>query len=206
MSFLSEGLVRKALLVDWDMSPTDGSNVEANLRGLLELGKMDSIFINILVSSAPSEVPPLERLTKTGTMTKHAFEDDLHGSDDTTRKLNMNTEFKIGDEFVKILHDNAFNRIDGGDVIDHTSKVLEILEWIKIPNVEKNQLRLHVFPISLSGHAREWWDNEIKGSVTTWNELKGDGIYNFEESNQYSPQIPVPAECDIMDPAEFTVV
>ncbi|GJT27943.1 hypothetical protein Tco_0908218 [Tanacetum coccineum] len=103
-----------------------------------------------------------ERLTKTGTMTKHASEDDLHGSDDTTRKLNMNTEFKIGDKFVKILHDNAFNGIDGGDVIDHTSKVLKILEWIKIPNVDKNQLRLHVFLISLSGHAREWWDNEVK--------------------------------------------
>ncbi|GKE26101.1 hypothetical protein Tco_1441485, partial [Tanacetum coccineum] len=51
--------------VDWDMSPTDGSNVEANLRGLLELGKMDSIFINILVSSAPLEVPPLYPSWKT---------------------------------------------------------------------------------------------------------------------------------------------
>ncbi|GJU46005.1 hypothetical protein Tco_1203271 [Tanacetum coccineum] len=41
---------------------------------------------------------------------------------------------------------------------------------------------------------------------------EGNGIYNFKESNQYSPQIPVPAECDIKDPnklcksEEFTVV
>ncbi|GKC53759.1 hypothetical protein Tco_1076504, partial [Tanacetum coccineum] len=95
-------------------------------------------------------------------MTKPASENDLYGSDDTTRELNKNTEFKIGDEFVKILHDNAFNGIDGGDVIDHISKVLQIIEWIKIPNVDENQLRLHVFQISLSGHAREWWDNEVK--------------------------------------------
>ncbi|GKC04902.1 hypothetical protein Tco_0996512, partial [Tanacetum coccineum] len=84
-----------------------------------------------------------KRLTKTGTMTKHASEDDLHGSDNTTCKLNKNTEFKIGGEFVKILHDNSFNGTDGGDVIDHISKVLEILEWIKILNVDKKQLWLH---------------------------------------------------------------
>ncbi|GJW28436.1 zf-CCHC domain-containing protein [Tanacetum coccineum] len=49
--------------------------------------------------------------------------------------------------------DNAFNGMDGGDVIDHIAKVLEITEWIKIPNVEMNGLRLHVFSKSLSGDA-----------------------------------------------------
>ncbi|GJV24663.1 hypothetical protein Tco_1377358 [Tanacetum coccineum] len=91
--------------------------------------------------------------------------------DSGTRKLNMETTIEIGDEFVKILQDNAFNRIDGDNVVNHIAKVLEILEWIKIPNVDKYQLRLHVFPISLSGCAKEWWDDEIKGTVTTWNEL-----------------------------------
>ncbi|GJX05999.1 hypothetical protein Tco_0193931 [Tanacetum coccineum] len=28
---------------------------------------------------------------------------------------------------------------------------------------------------------------------------EGDGIYNFEESNEYSPQIPVPTEYDVSD-------
>ncbi|GJT16472.1 hypothetical protein Tco_0875178 [Tanacetum coccineum] len=130
-------------------------------------------------------------------MAKPAYENDLHGSDDTTCELNKNTEFKIGNEFVKILQDKTFNGIDRGDVIDHISKVLEILEWIKIPNVDKNQLRLHVFPISLSGHAKEWWDNEIKDAQ------EGNGIYNFEESNHYSPQIHVPTEYDIINPDEL---
>ncbi|GJU28015.1 hypothetical protein Tco_1166636 [Tanacetum coccineum] len=68
---------------------------------------------------------------------------------------------KIGDEFVKILQDNAFNGIDGRDVIDHIVNVLEILEWIKIPDVDKDHFRLHIFPILLNGRAKEWWDNEI---------------------------------------------
>ncbi|GJT31692.1 hypothetical protein Tco_0922111 [Tanacetum coccineum] len=112
------------------------------------------------------------------TMTKPASENDLHGSDNTTRELNKNAKFKIGDEFVKILHDNAkilqdntFNEVNKGDVIDHMAKVLEISEWIKIPNIDRNQIRWHVFLISLSGRAREWWDNETKGTVTTWKEL-----------------------------------
>ncbi|GJU79252.1 reverse transcriptase domain-containing protein [Tanacetum coccineum] len=54
----------------------------------------------------------------------------------TTSKL------KINDEFLKTLQDNAFNVMDGGDITDHISKVLEITEWIKMPNVEKTELRL----------------------------------------------------------------
>ncbi|GJW89174.1 reverse transcriptase domain-containing protein [Tanacetum coccineum] len=184
----------------------------------------------------------------------------------------MNTMIKIDEEFVKILQDNFFNGIDGGGVIEHTTKVLEILEWIKILNVDKDQLRLYVFPILLSGHAKEWWDNEVKGTITTWKELvekffqkyyplsytcnskilddldnrtnylevldciegsisntdecdepykkslrktysdllfkpyldaqEGNEIYNFEESNQYSPPIPVPIEYNINNPDE----
>ncbi|GJY59700.1 hypothetical protein Tco_0459592 [Tanacetum coccineum] len=57
--------------------------------------------------------------------------------------------------------DSAFNGMDGGDVTDHIAKVLEITEWIKMPNVEKNELRLHVFSKSLSGDAKTWWNNEI---------------------------------------------
>ncbi|GJW62820.1 hypothetical protein Tco_0112155 [Tanacetum coccineum] len=41
--------------------PTDGANVEVNLRGLLGLGKRTSVFMSILVSLAPSEVPLLVR-------------------------------------------------------------------------------------------------------------------------------------------------
>ncbi|GJZ45826.1 hypothetical protein Tco_0593422 [Tanacetum coccineum] len=95
----------------------------------------------------------------------------MTNSNNATRGLNMNTMIKIGDEFVKILQDNFFNGIDGGGVIEHTAKVLEILEWIKILNMDKDQLRLYIFPISLSGHAKEWWDNEVKGTITTWKEL-----------------------------------
>ncbi|GJV46325.1 hypothetical protein Tco_1430861 [Tanacetum coccineum] len=95
-----------------------------------------------------------------------------------------NSKLKNSDEFLKILQDNAFNDMDGGDVIDHIAKVLETIEWIKMPNVEKSELRLHVFSKSLSGDAETW---------------------------EYSP-IPIPARRDIDNPdelcktEEFTVI
>nr|GEZ05992.1 hypothetical protein [Tanacetum cinerariifolium] len=104
-------------------------------------------------------------------MIKPAFEGDLHGSDNTTYSNNLNVKFEIGDELLKILRDNTFNGVDNGDVTFHMAKILEISEWSKIPNVDDNQIRLHIFPISLSGHAKEWWYNEIKDTTTTWNEL-----------------------------------
>ncbi|GJU12594.1 hypothetical protein Tco_1134990 [Tanacetum coccineum] len=162
-----------------------------------------------------------------------------YNSDNATLKLNIETTIEIGYEFVKILQDNAFNGIDGADIVNHIAKVLDISEWIKIPNADKDQLRLHVFPILLSGRAREWWDNEIKDTVTIerigsiintesskdkcdkpykksprkscsdsffkpyLDAQEGNEIYNFEESNQYFPQIPVPADVNFENPNEL---
>ncbi|GJV23143.1 hypothetical protein Tco_1375838, partial [Tanacetum coccineum] len=72
---------------------------------------------------------------------------------------------KIGDEFLKILQDNSFNGMDGSDITDYIAKVLEITEWIKIPNVDKDELQLHVFSKSLSRDAEKWWNSE--GTATT---------------------------------------
>ncbi|GKC41605.1 hypothetical protein Tco_1059327, partial [Tanacetum coccineum] len=84
---------------------------------------------------------------------------------------NKRHELKIRDEFLKIHRDNTFNGTDGGDVIDHISKILEITEWIRIPDVDMNQLRLHVFSKSLSRDAENWWNKEIKGTTIGWNEM-----------------------------------
>ncbi|GJU74848.1 hypothetical protein Tco_1266253 [Tanacetum coccineum] len=62
--------------------------------------------------------------------------------------------------------DNTFNGMNGEDVTDHIARVLEITEWIKIPNVETNVLRLHVFSKSLSGDAEKWWNDEIEGVLS----------------------------------------
>ncbi|GJT71768.1 hypothetical protein Tco_1031054 [Tanacetum coccineum] len=64
-------------------------------------------------------------------------------SSNTNSPIDNLYELKIGDEFLKILKNNAFNGMYGGDVIDHIAKVVKITEWIKIPDIDKNRVRIH---------------------------------------------------------------
>ncbi|GJV92109.1 hypothetical protein Tco_1539922, partial [Tanacetum coccineum] len=40
-------------------------------------------------------------------------------------------------------------------ITDHIAKVLKITEWIKMPDVDKNELRIYAFSKSLSGNAKK---------------------------------------------------
>ncbi|GJR58096.1 hypothetical protein Tco_1500258 [Tanacetum coccineum] len=120
-----------------------------------------------------------------------------------------------------------------GDVTDHISKILEITEWIKMPNVEKDELRLHVFSKSISEDA-EKWNERTKGTIGDLSKYKDqykdntkktcfDTFYKpyleAQEANdiyeaidrEYSP-LPIPAHRDIDNSdevcrtEEFTVV
>ncbi|GKB70832.1 hypothetical protein Tco_0932244 [Tanacetum coccineum] len=119
-----------------------------------------------------------------------------YDSNTTTHGFNKNAQFKLSDEFLKMLRDNAFNGIDGGNVVDHTAKVLEILELIKIPNVNPNQLRLYVFPLSLTRAAQKWWMDKVDGKVTTWGELTEKFFHKYYplSDNRYNT-----SSCDYMD-------
>ncbi|GJZ31210.1 hypothetical protein Tco_0576257 [Tanacetum coccineum] len=87
--------------------------------------------------------------------------------------------------------DNTFNRTDGGDVIDHINRILELTEWIKIPNVDKNELRLHVFSKSLIGDANDWWSKEIEGTTISWNEMcKKFSTKYYPLSHSYNSKVP----------------
>nr|GFA08105.1 hypothetical protein [Tanacetum cinerariifolium] len=98
---------------------------------------------------------------------KGIINEDISSNDTDYTNSSMITkpELKIGDEFSKILHDNSFNGMDESDIAEHIRKVLEITEWIKIPNVDKDELRLNAFSKSLSRDAKKWWNN--KGTATT---------------------------------------
>ncbi|GJW70709.1 hypothetical protein Tco_0127626 [Tanacetum coccineum] len=51
------------------------------------------------------------------------FDDTKNGNGEHTNSpMITNSKLEIGDEFLKILQDNAFNGMDRGDVIDHIAK------------------------------------------------------------------------------------
>ncbi|GKA94140.1 hypothetical protein Tco_0816126 [Tanacetum coccineum] len=79
--------------------------------------------------------------------------------------------------------------MDGSDITDYIAKVLEITEWIKIPNADKDELRLHVFSKSLSGDAEKWLSS--KGMATTWKELVDKFFHKiYPLSYTYKNKIP----------------
>ncbi|GKE58599.1 hypothetical protein Tco_1497784 [Tanacetum coccineum] len=71
-------------------------------------------------------------------------------------KIDNNVKIKLSKEHLKELRNYAFSGSEEEDVIDHIAKVLEILNLTKTPNVDTNQLRVHVFPFSLTGAAQKW--------------------------------------------------
>ncbi|GJT09703.1 hypothetical protein Tco_0856745 [Tanacetum coccineum] len=97
-----------------------------------------------------------------------SYDDTRNGNGEHNNSRMITTpKLKIGDEFLKILEDNAFNGMDGGDITDHIAKMLKITKWIKMPDVDKNELRLYAFSKSLNGNAKKWWDNEINETTIT---------------------------------------
>ncbi|GKD62838.1 hypothetical protein Tco_1300347 [Tanacetum coccineum] len=52
-----------------------------------------------------------------------SFDDTKKWDDEHTNSpMITNSKLEIGDEFLKILQDNTFNGMDGGDVVDHITK------------------------------------------------------------------------------------
>ncbi|GKD82898.1 hypothetical protein Tco_1349737 [Tanacetum coccineum] len=120
------------------------------------------------------------------------MDEDISSDDDrdqTNSSMITKPELKICDEFLKILHDNSFNGMDGSDVTDHIARVLKITEWIKIPNENKDEVRLHVFLKSLSRDAEKWLSSEE--TATTLKELADKFFHKYYPlSHTYKSKIP----------------
>ncbi|GKE92879.1 hypothetical protein Tco_1573974 [Tanacetum coccineum] len=79
----------------------------------------------------------------------------------------------LSKELLMEIQSNAYHGKFDEDVVDHVAKVLEILDLIKIPNVDTYKLRVKVFPLSLAGDAKQWWIDEWNGKITAWGILVG---------------------------------
>ncbi|GJX93456.1 hypothetical protein Tco_0348042 [Tanacetum coccineum] len=82
-----------------------------------------------------------------------------------------------------VLRDNAFSGTNGEDVIEHIENFLEIVHSLNIPNVSNNQLRVRVFPMSLTGAASKWWEDKKIEANGDRSEVKWDpNNIEFENS------------------------
>ncbi|GJY83635.1 hypothetical protein Tco_0497011 [Tanacetum coccineum] len=84
--------------------------------------------------------------------------------------INEKNAYELKGKFLDDLHNNAFSGTNGKDAVEHIEHYLKIINPIKLPNIDHDKLRIVVFPISLAGGARRWFDR-TKESITCWVDL-----------------------------------
>ncbi|GJV06572.1 hypothetical protein Tco_1344228 [Tanacetum coccineum] len=103
-------------------------------------------------------------------------------------RVESNVKFEFGKELLTELQNNTFSERCEEDVIGHISKVLEILDLVKIAGVDPFRLRMKAFLLLLSKDTRKWWLNEGDGNITTWEEQRFTRIHTLEELEVQGPQ------------------
>ncbi|GJV13332.1 hypothetical protein Tco_1354873 [Tanacetum coccineum] len=88
----------------------------------------------------------------------------------TSIMVNGKNAYELKGKFLDDLHNNAFDGTNGENAVKHIEYFLRIVDPIDLPNVIHDNLRVVVFPISLTGDAWRWFDG-IKGSITSWVDL-----------------------------------
>ncbi|GKC19087.1 hypothetical protein Tco_1021237 [Tanacetum coccineum] len=86
----------------------------------------------------------------------------------------------------KALQYHAFSEMEEDDVVDHIDDFLQILDLIKTSIFDTNQLRVNIFPLSLTGDAKVWWPNERDHKITAWEMLAGRWGINDSEDDTVS--------------------
>ncbi|GJZ49021.1 hypothetical protein Tco_0603211 [Tanacetum coccineum] len=84
----------------------------------------------------------------------------------TSITVNGKNAYELKGKFLDDLDNNAFSGTNGKDAVEHIEYYLRIVDPIKLPNVDHDKLRIVVFPISLAGGARRWFDR-TKESITS---------------------------------------
>ncbi|GKE52720.1 hypothetical protein Tco_1487876 [Tanacetum coccineum] len=88
----------------------------------------------------------------------------------TNIKVNGKNAYELNGKFFDDLKNNVFGGTYREDAVEHIEYFLKIVDQIDLPNVNHDRLRVVVFPISLVGNPKKWFD-EVKGSITTWIDL-----------------------------------
>ncbi|GJU23696.1 hypothetical protein Tco_1157038 [Tanacetum coccineum] len=94
-------------------------------------------------------------------------------------KTNGDTKIEISTELIMMVRNNAFNGAETNDAVDHITRFLQIIDLVKTPNVNIEQLCVLTFPYSLTGEAHRWWVHEGNSKITSWVEIVDKFFYKY---------------------------
>ncbi|GJY56338.1 hypothetical protein Tco_0455453 [Tanacetum coccineum] len=120
--------------------------------------------------------------TITELMVKEVLEKVVTNSDSCliNTKINYDSINELSEKFFMELQYNNFGEMVEEDAMGHIANFLGILDPIKIGIFDTDQLRLNIFPLSLTGDARVWWSNG-KSYVVNNYKKEGHGYHELME-------------------------
>ncbi|GJZ17840.1 hypothetical protein Tco_0553963 [Tanacetum coccineum] len=104
-------------------------------------------------------------------MAKPTLNMENTGTEPNLSITSNNINIELNKEFLEELQKNTYHGWVDEDVVNHIAKVLEMIDLIHVPGVDSHQLRMKVFPLSLTDDAQQWWKHEGEGKITIWEEL-----------------------------------
>ncbi|XP_047979067.1 uncharacterized protein LOC125220986 [Salvia hispanica] len=93
-------------------------------------------------------------------------------------RVNANN-FELKTALIQFVEQRVFSGRPTEDPNMHLAKFLEIANTIKLNGVPEDTIKLRLFPFSLTGYARDWFDNLELGLVTSWDDLAKKFLERF---------------------------
>ncbi|GJV74746.1 hypothetical protein Tco_1506330 [Tanacetum coccineum] len=94
-------------------------------------------------------------------------------------KSDKSVKMEINTELIMKLKNNTYNGVEANDAIDHITRFLQIINLVKTPNVNTEQLCVLTFPYSLTGKAHRWWVQEGNSKITSWVDIVDKFFYKY---------------------------
>ncbi|GJQ99401.1 reverse transcriptase domain-containing protein [Tanacetum coccineum] len=88
-------------------------------------------------------------------------------------------EFAIKGNHLTLIKGNQFDGRTKTDPHKHIYEFLGICDMFKSRDTKNEDVRLMMFPLSLTGEAKTWLDELNKGTIETWDELRTTFISQF---------------------------
>ena len=89
-----------------------------------------------------------------------------------------NGNFELCTGLITMVHINQFCGLPSEDTSAHLQHFLELCDTMVIKDVTQASIRLHLFPFSLAGKAKQWFYKE-KEAINTWDKCSAVFLMKF---------------------------
>ncbi|EPS61316.1 hypothetical protein M569_13480, partial [Genlisea aurea] len=94
--------------------------------------------------------------------------------------------FEVKPQYIQMIKANTFGDYGTEDPEEHLRAFVEICDVFKDAGASDDAIRLRLFPFSLVGNAKKWFENLPDNSIRTWRDMEEAFLDKFFEVNKFS--------------------